>query len=167
MWDLKQEDGSFKIILPIHESTKLYETCIDDLGPLTHLIASDPTRFQEKTVTLATSTLTAPQQIRAWADGSNPSPFLSSHTVSDELGTVLRIKKKVSFQEVTLEQFISRLEDFGFAKPMATELAENFAIYRDNPEMWVPPENVKSSEVDISLLRFWTRTSLTRASDPE
>lgn len=80
---------------------------------------------------------------------------------------VLLIKKPVSFEEVSLEEFTARLEGFGYPDSLALELAENMACYKDNPEMWVPPGNIKATEVRAALgSRFGNIQSFLTCPDP-
>jgi uncharacterized protein YbjT (DUF2867 family) len=151
----KQEDGSFIVTLPVNADTAIDICDVNDLGLLVEKIISEPLHYHTETILLSTQTLTPGEQMEIWASS---------------LGV------KAEFIPTSFQTYVVYLvEHHGFPHQLALEMGENFACYKDNPEMWTRKYGndehehnhdhhvIKSNEVSIPA--FDTELQYNKRSD--
>ncbi|KAH8697115.1 hypothetical protein BGW36DRAFT_407202 [Talaromyces proteolyticus] len=143
----QEAPGLFALIYPVDPDTKMPFTSVQDLGRLVLKIAHDPSPFQSKTISLVSEFTTPVDQLRAWEKGE----FWLPDSVPITRGVQTR------FESLSLQDFQRRLEKVhGFDPKFALTMAENMAIYQDNPNMWVDGSGIKMSDIFSDLVTWET-----------
>jgi len=113
----KHSDGSWELMLPCFEDSKLPFTSVKDLGKLVEIILNDPAKFVRKTISVVSERVTPIEMLKSWNKAVN---------------------KQATFKSLSTEEFTQRLISvYDFPRFIALALAENLSMYRDDPEAWV------------------------------